>query len=206
MLNPDQLIGRRLRKAIVQGEPFMTTDLYLEGAQEFQLRPGYAAVSIQVPLERGGFVARGTVVDVLFRARPRRAEDDRPAIPEVTVTLMEGVEVLSAERPLSSVSGQPRARNVTLGGTSANVVPPTTVVLEIAPEDANKLWAVEGHGDISLVSRNLSQMPVRRTAKRMTLEEVLGIESASAAPSPFVTEIYRGGQRSTQVFPPRPSS
>ncbi len=50
MVAPEQVIGRTLLKEVKRGEPFLTTDLYLEGDGpdvSKQLKAGYRAVSVQ---------------------------------------------------------------------------------------------------------------------------------------------------------------
>jgi Flp pilus assembly protein CpaB len=109
MLSTEQIMGRMVRQPIRKGEPFLTTTLFLEGTGPNLaeiLKPGKRAVTLEVPSRMGGAVTEGTYVDVLFRATPRSGDALRAPIPETTVTLMQGVEVVSVERPRPVGSGQ----------------------------------------------------------------------------------------------------
>lgn len=139
-----QIQGRLLRKAVQAGRPFDPGDFFPDGGGPDiaeRLQPGYRAVT--VPIENigavNGFAAPGSIVDVLFRAKP---EGTRP---QVTLTLLERIEVMAFN--VSVVSGNrndPRA-------TDPNG---TTVTLAVTPQQAKILKVVEGRGDISLTLRN----------------------------------------------------
>ena len=52
MTSARNIVGRRMKEPLKQGQPFLTTKLYLEGTYPNiagKLQPGYRAVRIQVP-------------------------------------------------------------------------------------------------------------------------------------------------------------
>ncbi len=113
------------------------------------------------------------------------------------MTLIEGVEVLSVRRPPAvneRSDGGLSLRSRLSAGSSM-----ITVFLAVTPEQANKLQAVKERGEISLVSRPKGETSIPLPSVPVTLEDVLGI-GPRTSPSVFVTEIYRGGSRSTQSF------
>ena len=209
MLSAEQVIGRTLLKPLRQGRPFLTTELYLEGSgPEYTklLTRGYRAVSLVIPLDRGGYVNPGSSVDVLFRAAPRAGDADTAAIPETTITLIQGAEVLAVERPLPSTNRLAATRGIDLRNRDVSSQPAApTVVLAVAIEDANRLQAVLGRGEISLVSRPPGETDAGRPPGPVRLEDVLGIEppvppEPVAEPTRYLTEIYRGTDRSVNGF------
>lgn len=141
--NTLQIQGRTLRKSIPTGRPFQPDDFFPDGQGPDiaeRLQAGYRAVT--VPIENvgsvNGFAVPGSVVDVLFRAKPEGA---RPA---VTLTLLERIEVLAF-----NVSTAQGLRDQST--TSANAA---TVTLAVTPQQAKILKVVEGRGDMSLTLRN----------------------------------------------------
>jgi Flp pilus assembly protein CpaB len=209
MLSAEQVIGRRLLNPLQQGKPFLTTDLYLEGSgPEYTklLTSGYRAVSLVIPLDRGGYVNPGTSVDVLFRAARRAGDEDTAEIPETTITLIQGAEVLAVERPTPSSNRLAAAGGIDLRSREVSSLPtPPTVVLAVAIEDANRLQAVQGRGEISLVSRPPGETDADRPPGPVSLEDVLGIEppvppQPDPEPVRYLTEIYRGGDRAVNGF------
>lgn len=141
--NTMQIQGRTLRKAIPAGRPFQPDDFFPDGAGPDiaeRLQAGYRAVT--VPIESvgsvNGFAVPGSIVDVLFRAKPEGA---RPA---VTLTLLERIEVLAF-----NVHTTPGLRDPGAALTAA-----ATVTLAVTPQQAKILKVVEGRGDMSLTLRN----------------------------------------------------
>lgn len=188
MTNPQQIAGRMLKKALKKGDPFVTTDLYSEGMGPNlaeRLKPGLRAVTI--PMESvdsvGGLAGPGSIVDVLFRT------NGKDGIPETTVMLMEGVEVLAVNDvtvPGSRVNGNGNGHK-------------KSVTLAVSGPQAAALMVVEGRGDLSLSLRKPGD-EVRDASYRpspLTLESLLGIPPKRA---PFRAEIYRGTSRQTITF------
>ena len=139
-----QIQGRSLRKAVPAGRPFQPDDFFPDGAGPDiadRLQAGYRAVT--VPIESvgsvNGFAVPGSIVDVLFRAKP---EGVRPA---VTLTLLERIEVLAFN--VNTTQGM---RDPALNNNQQTA----TVTLAVTPQQAKILKVVEGRGDMSLTLRN----------------------------------------------------
>jgi len=207
MMEPTQFIGRILREPIQQGEPFLTTAVYLEGTGPditSLLKPGFRAATLVLDPSAVGSARAGGTVDVLFRSTPQEGGEGEVDIPEKTVTLLKAIEVLSIQQPL------PRAQQ-----SDPNVLdirrlnaPPetamTTVILAVSLNDANVLQAVTGRGDLRLIPRAATETidnMVASVDEGMTLADVLGIKPEPVVTiTPFVTDIYRGGTMSRNVF------
>ena len=177
-------------------EPFVTTNLYPEGEGpdlSERLKPGFRAMTVEISdLDTvGGYVVSGSVVDVLFRSHRREGRDGYDDVPEVTVMLAEGVEVMAVgKNPAASSPDQ-----------SEESEPTIQVTLACRPADASKLRAVVGRGEFSLAlwAREAGERNVS-VVKGTTLEDVLGVGPGK----PVVqTEIYRGGQRTINTFKQR---
>ena len=211
MLSADQIIGRRTRSAIRQGEAFLTTSMHLEGGWpnvSEVLKPGLRAVQLQIPDLLGGNLDPGTYVDVVFRATQAKSFDGSAVIPSTTVTLFQGVEVLSADHPKPVVSGQDSnaldIRTRRFGSGPSVITPPSVVTLAVTLDQAAVLRTVEGRGEICLIPRSMQDglSDGRISAdvpafNRLTLEDLLGIQGP---PPPFATEIYRAGSREVKSF------
>ena len=140
MRSTNQIFGRVLNQKIAKGAVFLPDNFYAEGfgpGVAGRLQPGFRAVT--VPIQNvgvvQGFAAPGSMVDVLFRSEP---EGQRP---EVTMTLLEEVEVLALD-------------NNVLEGQRVDVELEGTVTLSVTPAQAKVLKVVEGRGEITLTLRN----------------------------------------------------
>ena len=138
--NTNLIFDRVVNQDIAKGSLFLPDSFYANGfgpGVAERLQPGFRAVT--VPIENvgavTGFALPGSVVDVLFRSEP---EGDRP---EVTMTLLEQVEVLAL------------ADNV-MAGQKTKVESEGSVTLAVTPAQAKVLKVVEGRGEISLTLRN----------------------------------------------------
>jgi len=183
-----QIAGRTLKEPLKRGQAFEPSLFYPKGMGPKladMLKPGERAVTI--PMERGGvdstFITPGTIVDVLFRAKP----DTTTSVPDVTVTLLTQVRVLAMGQ--STVAG-----TVTEPSQSGET---QSVTLAVNQAQARALKVVEGRGSLSLVLRSDEDKAVADTAGPSTLVGMLGIKEPAA---PFVSEIYRRTQRSAMVF------
>jgi pilus assembly protein CpaB len=211
MGNPQDIIGRVLREPLKPGEPFLTTNLYPEGNGpnlSEQLKLGLRAVTVPVDSlgTLGGHVRPGAIVDVLFRTAQRRDDEGFEEIPEMTVTLFAGVEVLA-------VGPDPIAQRPATQDRQAEPRDPMVyVTLACTPEQSSKLRAVLGHGEIALAMLPQpaaepaapERQPVQEVKQTqdarpagVTLEDILGID---LQPKQIKTEIYRAGNRTTNVF------
>lgn len=140
MRQAPQIVGRTLKTALKQGHAFLPADLYPEGMGPDlaeRLKAGYRAVT--VPIENIGavlgFARAGSYVDVLFRVDPI---EERP---EVTLTLLERVEVLAID-------------SYTNPGQQVQLEQDGSVTLAVTPHQAKMLKVVEGRGALSLTLRN----------------------------------------------------
>jgi Flp pilus assembly protein CpaB len=185
MTNPQQIIGRILKKPLKQGEAFQTDDFYAEGTGPTvaeKLAPGLRAVTI--PVEGtgalGGYDGPGSYVDIVFRS----LADDKTGIPETTVTLLEGVQVLAMEQVAARVPP----------GTSLQ----NRVTLAVTAAQANALKIAEGRGTFSLSLRNPEDVEIAATSVPQTLDRLLNVPVRDD----HVTAIYRnGGSAQTVSFP-----
>lgn len=169
MRDTRQLFGRTLNQDLEKGGLFLPESFYPEGfgpGVADRLQPGFRAVT--VPIENvgavQGFAAPGSLVDVLFRSD---AEGDRP---EVTMTLIEGVEVLA----LNS--------NV-LEGQRVDVERKGTVTLSVTPPQAKILKVVEGRGEITLTLRNPEDLTNSQKEVIARLQQQLDGDHQQARPA-----------------------
>jgi Flp pilus assembly protein CpaB len=215
----DQIANRTLRAALRQGDIFLPENLYPEGMGPDlaeRLQAGYRAVT--VPIENIGavlgFARAGSFVDVLFRVEPG---EERP---EVTMTLLERVEVLAID-------------SYTNPGQQVQLEQDGSVTLAVTPHQAKMLKVVEGRGALTLTLRNnedrfesvpfdlgmnaensrTAGIPVAYTAdsaaigdlnhtighasERVSLEDLLGLPRQ---PKKLKMEIYLGSQLEVHEF------
>jgi Flp pilus assembly protein CpaB len=194
MMRASDIGGRRIREPIKQGDLFLTTGLYSVGTGigvAERLKPGFRAVSVYVAEGHLTGVEPGAFADLLFRTLPRPGNRWVAPIAEMTVTFMSHVEVLDIE-------GEPRPGNAQPVPTSG------MVTLAIPVEQVNRLRAVEGRGEFSLIPRALDEPILLTSASTgsdaMTLEDALGIEMPPPATPPFQTVIYRRGVAHVNSF------
>jgi hypothetical protein len=155
------------------------------------LKPGFRAVTVPIKNVGAveGFATPSTLVDVLFRSV---ADGDRP---EVTLTLLELVEVLAVDRNV--LPGQ-------LPGTAAGR--PATVTLAVTPEQAKALKAVEDRGELSLTLRHPDDAGSVVSAglksdDKVTVDQIIGVRPQQQTAS---IEIYNGGERQEFTFKSSP--
>ncbi len=187
MTRTTQIIGRVLKQDVVRGSTFNMEMLYPEGVYPNpadRLKPGFRAATVHVkgPAAVSGFARPGSWVDVLFRAD----KDDDADLPELTVTLVESVEVLALDEQTfeGSKSTQDRLRDMEMA-----------VTLAVRPEQASALRVVEGRGSLSLVLRNPNDATPISADHPSTIHDVLD--------RPYTRwrmEVYRGGSLSSVDF------
>ncbi len=190
MLSAEQIIGRVLQEPVPRGKAFLTTAMFLQGGQPDvteALQPGYRAVSLEIPVIRGGMTAPGTFVDVLFRSDAQNGKSDpRVRIPEATMTLFEGVEVIGLERPQTYRVGN--SGNLDLRMTNGRNAVRTTsprVTLAVTLQQANVLRTVEGRGELTLAPRGMN--------------EVLALTSPTSVPGLATPTAVESGQPTSAV-------
>ncbi len=209
LASSEQVLGRTLKRKLGRGEPFRPTDFYLEGQGPTylsELPEGYRAVSVTVPMSRGGYAMPGTFVDVVFRAAPMEGTETTPSIPDTTITLIENAKVLAVERPLPPAFGMGTGGdgNLDLRSREASPdAPPATFILAATPKQANTLSAVLGRGELSLVTRPIGEAGFEVRPPATSLEDILGLEPPAPPqlpPPPFVTQIFLGGSMKANAF------
>lgn len=191
MPNTTQIIGRTLRQMVKPGEVFSPDMFYSDGhgpGIADLLKPGYRAVT--VPVENigavMGFARPGSFVDVLFRSESSQKR------PEITLTLLEMIEVLAIDKTIEP------GRDITLGNNNTSK---GTVTLAVTPPQAKALKVIEGRGQLSLSLRNPDDpaniVPVSKTSQRLVLNDILGLPDDA---EPQQMEVYKAGQRSVVQF------
>jgi pilus assembly protein CpaB len=209
MMAPEQIIGRILREPVKRGQPFLSTALYLEGERPSfgdRLKPGLRAFSLQIPRERGGGLETGAKVDVLFRSAAARGDavSQTLPIPELTVMLMSGVEILHVYIPPPPRTNAGPAPDLDLVARSrSNAPPPPLVTLAVTPEQASRLQAATGRGEITLIARPAGEGADAsgRRPGALSLRDVLSLKPPTVIlPNDFMTEIYRHKSREVNFF------
>lgn len=197
MMAPEQIIGRELRKQLRLGEPFLTTSVYLEGdGTKYELKPGYRAVSVEVPMSRGGYAESGDVVDVYFTSTPKAADPrtGTRAIPQKTISLVDAVTVLEVTRP----------RLTAMMAAVGYIGKAPTFLLQVLPDQVPRFQALQGNGEFSLMLRPKDDVSLAKNdGKGVSIHDILGLEEEEQPREQprWVTEYYRGGGRSAQQFP-----
>ncbi len=188
MANPSQIIGRILSEDLPKGTTFQTSALYPEGVipnPADRLLPGFRAVTVMVegPAAVAGFTTPGAWVDVLFRAN----EDEQQDLPELTVTLVESVEVLALDE--QTFTGAKVEKNTDSGTKKM------AVTLAVRPEQAAALRVVDGRGSLSLVLRNPNDDTPTALNLPRTMHDVLDRPYTK-----WRMQVYRGGALSSVDF------
>lgn len=188
------VIGRYLKEPVPSAGHFQVSKLFPAGVEPSLsdlLKPGQRAVTVPIKSVNatGGFATPGTLVDVVFRSAQSVAAKENP-IPEVTFTLLDGVQVLALGD--SKFPGAPPSGTV------------SSVTLAVSPDQAQMLQVVEGKGELSLALRAVGTKPEPPAVPdKMTLEKLLGLTPPTA---PFTAEIYRGSNKQTLTFDRRGSA
>jgi len=190
MTDTTQISGRQLQKAVNKGDEFAPDTFFAAGmgpSVTSLLKPGFRAVTIPIRNVGAveGFASPSAMVDVLFRSTPNGER------PEVTLTLLEKVEVLAVDRNV--LPGQ-------LPGAGSGR--PATVTLAVTPEQAKALKAVEDRGELSLTLRHPedSESVVSAGLKsddKVTMDQIVGAPPKRRTSS---IEIYYGGARQEYTF------
>lgn len=187
MPRPSDIIGRTLRVDLPKGASFDTHVFYPEGTGPSiveRLDPGMRAMTIKVAADEAVdmFATPGTWVDVLFRSEEDSSED----LPEMTVSLLEGVKVLavnSTTTEMRNIRGQREARQE------------TSVTLSVTPDQAVALRVVENRGTMALALRHPDDVDANAQFAGMTMDELLNRPVARER-----IEVYRGHNISQVEF------
>ena len=150
MSSPKQIIGRVVKTSIKEGRTFDSPNFYSEGTGPSladRLKPGYRAMTITVDQDAGvaGFAIPGSLVDVLFRADAVTSAniDPQDQLPEVTVTLIDGAEVLALNKDTT------QALKIDAAASSEKM----SVTLAVTQRQAVSLQVTAGRGSMSLALR-----------------------------------------------------
>ena len=179
MSRTSDIIGRTLRVDLPRGASFDTHLFYPEGTGPNiveGLDPGMRAVTIKVASDEAveGFATPGTWVDVLFRSE----EDSQDDLPEMTVSLLDGVKVLAVNSTTTEtrhVRGTPISQQR------------TSVTLAVTPDQAVALRVVEGRGTMALALRHPDDILNDGRLAGMTMDRLLNRPSSRER-----IEVYRG--------------
>jgi len=190
MTDTVQIDGRQLQRAVKNGDAFAPDSFFAAGmgpSVTELLKPGFRAVTIPIKNVGAveGFASPSAMVDVLFRSI---ASGDRP---EVTLTLLEMIEVLAVDRNV--LPGQ-------LPGAASGR--PATVTLAVTPEQAKALKAVEDRGELSLTLRHpddgVTVVSIGlKSDDKVTIDQIIG---APAKRQTSTIEIYNGGKKTEYTF------
>lgn len=153
MSSPKQIIGRVVKTSIKEGATFDSPNFYPEGTGPSltdRLKPGYRAVTISVNQDAGvaGFAIPGSLVDVLFRADAVTSANSDPQdqVPEMTVTLIDGAEVLALNKDTTQAL---KIDAATPTASSEKM----SVTLAVTQRQAVALQVTAGRGSMSLSLR-----------------------------------------------------
>ena len=187
MSRTSDIIGRTIRADLPRGASFDSFVFYPEGTGPNiveALDPGMRAVTIKVAADEAvqGFATPGTWVDVLFRSEENSDEE----LPEMTVSLLEGVKVLavnSTTTEMRNVRGQrePTER--------------TSVTLAVSPDQAVALRVVDGRGTLALALRHPDDVGAEGQFAGMTMDQLLNRPQAKQR-----IEVFRGHSISQVEF------
>jgi pilus assembly protein CpaB len=140
----DELVGRRPRTKVYQGEPILEMKLVAPDARDNpadQVPPGFRVVSVRVDAHTGaaGLLRPGDRVDVQLFVK----KDSRTGISKTMAkTILKEVRVFAVEQDFRREADEDEAS------------PPRTVSLVVSPEQADKLTLATRLGEINLVMRN----------------------------------------------------
>lgn len=166
--DPNQTMGRVLKRAIIEGEPVLESTLLAMGAEaglHALIGPSRRAMSIKVDAVVGvaGWIKPGTRVDVL--ATVRRIDWDRP-LPYSKVILQD-VKVLAIDQKLEEADEG-----------EAEIV--SVVTLEVDPPQAQRLAFATAEGTVQLALRNPEDSEVVHT-QSVTVSDVMPVHITNGA-------------------------
>ena len=189
MSNTAQIIGRVLQQDVKRGATFDTSLFYPEGTGPSvaeRLKPGLRAVTVSVEIDAAvaGLADVGSWVDVFFRSEADTNKD----LPETTVTLLRGVQVLALNQETFDGTRTAPPRGTTTKKTS--------VTLGVTPQQVTALKVVQNRGTLTLALRHPDDIENVDTDPFRTLDELLNRRASTK----FLMEIYRGRRRTKVDF------
>jgi pilus assembly protein CpaB len=183
------VVGRVVKEAIKAAQPIRANQLYKPGElPPLEVAEGMRAVSVEVGAGVAmvdGMIKPGQFVDVLFTYQG----DVDSTQGGVTLRLFEGVRIIAINRNFAQ-SRVDRSSN--------------RVTLELDEPQANIMVLAKDKGEITLTfnpnnERGRGGLSLNND-DRVTLHEILGLRPAEPTPEPFLTESYKGANRSTHLF------
>lgn len=165
--DPQKLVGRIARQAIVMGEPILESKLApadSRGGLSSTILPGKRAITVRVNDVVGvaGFALPGSFVDILLSARD-------PAGQPFSKVVLSRVKVLAVAQETASDPNKPKVVNA--------------VTLELTPEESEQLDLARTIGSLSLVLRNeLDQADARSAGTR--LSDIIGSVGKGSGDTP----------------------
>ncbi len=143
-IEPQELVGSVVRRAITAGEPITTGRIIKPGTRGFLaavLRPGYRAVSLRVNATSSiaGLVFPGDRVDIILTHSARNAD----AKQRVSETVLTNVRVLAIDQKTNDQENAPKVgKNATF---------------EVTPKQAEMVSVLSDMGRLSLSLRSLAK-------------------------------------------------
>ncbi len=192
LLNEQGLLGRVVKAKINAANPIFSSQLYLPNEHPpLPVGKGMRAVSVSVGSSTAlvdGLIRPGEYADIHLTPSNNASSDPRFR-GGLTLTLFKGVKLLAINQSNSSGVQSDRLAN--------------TVTLELTPEQANIMILASNRGDVTLSynpeGKGTGGVAVS-SADRATLDEILGLKPLPKPAKPFVTEVYKGGARSSYSF------
>ena len=170
MKNIDDVLERRPRTKIYEGEPILERKLRAKNAADDpsqQIPKGYRVVPVRVGSDTGGsgLLGPGDRVDVQLFVKRRRGS----GVPQTMVrTILTNVRVFAVNKQFrrSVDSGEDR-------------VVAKTVSLLVTPQNANKLTLAQKLGQIKMIIRNPEDTETQ-VARNATIQDIFGTSGNSS--------------------------
>jgi len=185
------VVGRVAKEKIPAAQPIRANQLYKPGElPPLEVPAGKRAVAVDIGESVSmvdGLIKPGEYVDVLFTYRGSTGGDD-DFQGGVTLRLFEGVRLIAINR--NTTQGR-----IERGGNR--------VTLELTEPQANVIVLAKDRGSLTLTynPKGPGNGGLALTnAERVTLYEILGLKPKAPDPEPFLTESFRGVNRSVFLF------
>jgi pilus assembly protein CpaB len=202
----EQVVGRTVKDPYTAGEPILESKLVPKEGQggilTYKIPEGHRAMTVAVDQVSGvaGFIAPGSMVDVVLTTTPPGAGQP------ISRIVLQNVPILATGQILSEQKKDEKPQ----------VVP--TVTVDVTPEDAEKLAIASTQGRLQLVLRRVGDKEVAKTTGA-TVARVVGLGAPKAeakepriavhkrvaapvqrAPEPFSVEVWRGDKKAVRTF------